>query len=243
MAFALSEIFNVGESGFGGFGKRFVDCWAYFQDIMLRHAFGNYRDLINEVAYSPMMADFLTFLDSKSLFESGSYPDENFARELMQLFTIGLWELDEEGKPYLDETRKRIPTYSTTDITNFARAWTGFEQAPYRDDVNAIDTTSDMDPMLINPKSRDDYPKTKLKLSGYIGDEYPLCTDLPAQHYLAIGAKFVLTGATSIEDIEAAELLSPQDDRDARAAIDYLGRFAPSPDSSGLYSVLCARTG
>jgi uncharacterized protein (DUF1800 family)/uncharacterized protein (DUF1501 family) len=243
MGFALSEIFNVGETGFGGHGKRYVDVWAYYQDIMLRHAFGNYRELMKEVAFSPIMAEFLTFLNSKSLFKSKSYPDENFARELMQLFTIGRWELDAKGMPLHDENGSRIPTYSTVDITNFARAWTGFEQAPYRDDEDAIDTTSDMDPMVLNPESRDDYPKTKLKLSGYIGDDFPLCTDLPAQHYLAMGAKFVLTGSTSMENIEDPELRSPQNDDDAREAIDFLGRFAPSPTSSGLYSVLCARTG
>ena len=127
MGFALTQIFSVGELGFGGFGYADVPPWAYFHDIMLRHAFGNYRDLIKEIIYSPFMSQYLTFLGSKSLYSSKTFPDENFARELMQLFTIGLVELGDDGVEERSEDGTNVvPTYTTEDITTFARAWTGF---------------------------------------------------------------------------------------------------------------------
>lgn len=61
-----------------------------YYDNFVRNAFGSFRQVLREVAYSPMMARYLTFLDSKSISFDGSYPDENFAREIMQLFTLGL---------------------------------------------------------------------------------------------------------------------------------------------------------
>ena len=63
----------------------------------MRHAFGSLRDVLREVARSPLMADFLTFLKSKGRHWTGLAPDENFARELMQLFTVGLHELHRNG--------------------------------------------------------------------------------------------------------------------------------------------------
>ena len=64
----------------------------------VRHAFGSYRDVMREVSYSPMMADYLTFLRNKGV-AFGSYPDENYAREVMQLFSIGLHRLNPDGTP------------------------------------------------------------------------------------------------------------------------------------------------
>ena len=64
----------------------------------MRHAFGSYRDVLREVSYSPMMASYLTFLKNKAI-AFGSYPDENYAREVMQLFSIGLYRLNPDGTP------------------------------------------------------------------------------------------------------------------------------------------------
>jgi len=235
MGFALSQIFTIGERGFGGFGRRYVSPYAYYHDILSRHAFGNYRELLQEIAYSPLMAEYLTFLGSKSKFSSGSYPDENFARESMQLFTIGLWEMHENGEYMREEVagkKQLIPTYDTVDVTNFARAWTGFFARAKRN--TADETESNVfDPMVLDPEYRDDLPKTKLKSSGYIGDKYPLCGDLPPQHFLTKGAKYVYTGDTSTENIE-------DPNHSLRARIDYLGRFKPAPATSALHAKLCA---
>ena len=62
-----------------------TEMWLTFYDIFVRNAFGSYRAVLREVCYSPVMASYLTFLDSKSFAASTTSPDENFARELMQL--------------------------------------------------------------------------------------------------------------------------------------------------------------
>lgn len=95
-----------------------------YYDTLSKHALGNYRDLIEDVTYHPLMADYLTYrANSRAVGES--LPDENYARELMQLFSIGLWELDEYGRQVLDNDGNPIPTYSQDDITNLARVFTG----------------------------------------------------------------------------------------------------------------------
>ena len=81
-----------------------------------------------------------------------------------------------------------------------ARVWTGFNRRAYRGNLINIDYNNDrndIDPMMeISVRQRDSFPKTKLG-GGYLGDGYPLCTDLPRQHFLKPGARFTLTGSVS----------------------------------------------
>jgi hypothetical protein len=79
--------------------------------IFTRNAFGSFRDIVKEVAYSPMMGEFLTFMNNRAYASSGTYPDENFAREVMQLFTLGLDKLNRDGSPILDASGAPIPAY------------------------------------------------------------------------------------------------------------------------------------
>ena len=102
--------------------------WMNLYDIYVRNAFGNYRDIIKEIAYSPMMGEMLTYMNSKSmgwewLFNQAlvDHADENFARELMQLFSIGLYELNQDGSRKLDENGNFLRTYSNDDIMEYAR--------------------------------------------------------------------------------------------------------------------------
>lgn len=78
VAWALSQIFTLSEEGIGKTDE--AEAWAAYYDIFVRHAFGNYRDVLAEVTFSPMMGDFLTFHDNKAMGFSGTFPDENFAR-------------------------------------------------------------------------------------------------------------------------------------------------------------------
>ncbi|MHA7872085.1 MAG: DUF1800 family protein, partial [Hyphococcus sp.] len=101
MAFALSQILVIStaadELAF------FPEAVAYYQDILVRNAFGNYRDLLEEVTYSPAMGYYLTYLQNqKGDPATGRVPDENYAREIMQLFTIGLIQLQSNGEPLLN---------------------------------------------------------------------------------------------------------------------------------------------
>ena len=89
-------------------------------------ALGNYRDLLDFVTHSHHMGIYLTFMgNQKADPNTGSAPDENYARELMQLFTIGLWELDVDGAPLLDVDGQPYPTYTNAEVQQFARVFTG----------------------------------------------------------------------------------------------------------------------
>ena len=99
---------------------------ANYYDLMEKHAFGNYRDLLYDVATHPVMGIFLSHLgNQKQVPGSNVYPDENFAREIMQLFTIGLWQLNPDGTRVLDTNGQFIATYNNSHITELARVFTG----------------------------------------------------------------------------------------------------------------------
>ena len=148
VAWALSQIFVVSQEGFGRPNE--IEIYTNYYDIFVRNAFGNYRDTLREVSYSPAMATMLTYLGSRSLQSSLEYsprkelyPDENFAREIMQLFTIGLWELHPNGTQKLDDNGEPMPTYVTDDVLELSRMWTGFDlQEPRENMENRWETAA-----------------------------------------------------------------------------------------------------
>ena len=94
MLFALSQIFVISDNNFFDAGHT----TAHYTDILTDHAFGDYRTLLEEITYSPAMGRYLTFYrNRKGDAESGRTPDENYAREILQLFSIGLVELNQDG--------------------------------------------------------------------------------------------------------------------------------------------------
>jgi uncharacterized protein (DUF1800 family) len=97
-----------------------------YYDIFVRNAFGNYYDVLREVTLHPVMGRYLSHIgNQKARPEVNQYPDENFAREVEQLLTIGLWELNNDGTRQLDGLGQPIPTYGNAQITEFARVFTG----------------------------------------------------------------------------------------------------------------------
>lgn len=97
-----------------------------YYDIFVRNAFGNYRDILREVTFHPAMGRYLSSVgNQKAKPEINQYPDENYAREVQQLFSIGLWELNPDGTRKIDANGQLIPTYSNAQITEFARVFTG----------------------------------------------------------------------------------------------------------------------
>jgi uncharacterized protein (DUF1800 family) len=99
---------------------------ASYYDILLRNAFGNYRAILDSITYHPAMGSYLTFLNNKAANPAKQiYPDENYAREIMQLFSIGLFKLNLDGSEMKDANNKSIPTYTNTDIANLAKVFTG----------------------------------------------------------------------------------------------------------------------
>lgn len=99
---------------------------AYYQDVLARNAFGNYRDLLQDITYSPAMAEWLTYMrNRKGDPAKGRMPDENYAREILQLFSIGLVELNMDGTPKLGADGREIETFDNDDIIGLARIFTG----------------------------------------------------------------------------------------------------------------------
>jgi len=126
IVFALSEIFVVAIDGLVGGGWRQFSAAAW-ADLLEANAFGSHRAWLTQMSHSGAMGNFLTFRGSaKEDPVSGALPDENYARELMQLFTIGLVLLNPDGTPQLTGGAT-TPTYALADITGLARVFTGWD--------------------------------------------------------------------------------------------------------------------
>jgi uncharacterized protein (DUF1800 family) len=124
VAFALSQILVISDRNDALAGE--ARGMTNFYDLLLRHSFGNYRELLYQAALHPCMGAYLSHLyNRKADVDAGTFPDENFAREIMQLFSIGLWQLNADGTRTLDGSGNPIPTYTNADITEFARVFTG----------------------------------------------------------------------------------------------------------------------
>jgi uncharacterized protein (DUF1800 family) len=124
IALALSEHFVVSD-GLGEIGDNARGLANYY-DMLLDNAFGNFRDLLLDVTRHPVMGLYLSHLrNERSNPSIGRFPDENFAREIMQLFSIGLYILRPDGSLQLTAAGDPIPTYDNSDITEFAKIFTG----------------------------------------------------------------------------------------------------------------------
>lgn len=167
MAWALVQIITLGQTNL-------PQPAAYTYDVYVRHAFshpatpvtpaltGNYRELLGEVTYGKPMGGWLTYLGNRKADPvSGTEPDENFARELMQLFSIGLWELDHEGRRITDPFGDDIPTYDMDDVRQFARVFTGFGGL-----ITDTRITLESQPMSIKLSHHEFGPKQLLNYPG-----------------------------------------------------------------------------
>ncbi len=162
MAFALSQICVASRRDPNLENKPLA--MMDFYDIFVRNAFGNYRDVLREVTFHPVMGRYLSHLgNQKARPEINQYPDENYAREVQQLFSIGLWELNPDGTRQLDGFGQPIPTYGNAQITEFARVFTGlwfggqaWGNGGWSDDDSSV-------PMQMWAEKHDFGPKTLLK--------------------------------------------------------------------------------
>jgi uncharacterized protein (DUF1800 family) len=122
---ALHEIFviSTGDSSLYNHTR----AYANYVDTLNKHAFGNFRNLIEDIALSPAMGIYLSHMrNPKEDPATGRLPDENFARELMQLFTIGLYELNADGSVKLGTDGKPVETYGNADVMALAKVFTGY---------------------------------------------------------------------------------------------------------------------
>ena len=123
VAFALSEMFVISSNSDLG-GEAIA--MAHYYDKLLDGAFGNYKDILSEISLHAAMGYYLShFNNPKAVPEENLHPDENYAREIMQLFSIGLYELNNDGTHQLDNDGNSIPTYDNADIKEMAKIFTG----------------------------------------------------------------------------------------------------------------------
>ncbi len=125
VAYALSQILVISDAdsliGDAREGS------SHYYDMLARNALGNFRTLLMDVTRHPMMGRYLShYKNRKANTTTGTRPDENYAREIMQLFTIGLYKLNPDGTYQLGTDNKPVEVYTNDDITEFARVFTGF---------------------------------------------------------------------------------------------------------------------
>jgi uncharacterized protein (DUF1800 family) len=126
MSFALSEIFVISDVAPD------LDTYAMssYMDMLNRNAFGNYRQLLEDVTLHPAMGHYLNMIGSKKANPAnGTHPNQNYAREVMQLFSIGLYKLNPNGTRMLDAAGNPIPTYDQSIVEGMAAAFTGWNFA------------------------------------------------------------------------------------------------------------------
>ncbi len=139
VALALSEILVISQNS--GFGEN-AYAFASYYDMLLDNAFGNYRTILGAVTRQPSMGMYLTYMNNPkqdtiyeinwnvsppdTLNRQVIFPDENYAREVMQLFTIGLCELNLDGTCKKNENGVDIATYDNVDIAEFSKIFTGY---------------------------------------------------------------------------------------------------------------------
>ena len=156
---------------------------AAYMDILWDNAFGNYRTLLEKVSLSPVMGWYLTFIGSKKASPNGSEPDENYARELMQLFTIGLYQLNPDGTQKLSGG-KPIETYTLADVTGLARVFTGWYLPGSAE--GSANTAPDILKDQMAQRAGDHEPGTKT----FLGKTIPAGTDGVASLKFALDTLF-----------------------------------------------------
>ncbi len=145
-----------------------------YHKILSNNAFGNYRNLMKDMTLNPTMGNYLSMAQSTK-----NNPNENYARELMQLFTIGLFMLNQDGTLQLDGSNNPIPTYDQTGVNNLTKVLTGWTlcgvQGASCPNIT-LGTQNYIDPMLLNGNNHDLTAKTLLSYPGVTNQNIAACT-------------------------------------------------------------------
>jgi hypothetical protein len=172
VSWALHQIWVVSQSTV--YQQRWLQEYI---EILDRNAFGNYRDLMGEMTLSPAMGEYLDMVRS-----TRQNPNENYPRELLQLFTIGLYKLNQDGTLFLDGQGNRIPTYDQDKINQFTKVFTGWSQCNNGTNpacANAVvGAPNFIDPMYLTfPGDHDQTAKTLFDYPGAPNQTIAACTN------------------------------------------------------------------
>ncbi|MGA2777445.1 MAG: DUF1800 domain-containing protein [Steroidobacteraceae bacterium] len=162
VAFALSQIMVVSSVEiYEAYGL------ADYQNILLNDALGNYRTLLQDVTLSPTMGHYLDMANSdETNAQNGTVPNQNYAREVLQLFSIGLVELNPDGTQQLDANGAPIPTFDGDTIEGFASIFTGWTYPPLSGATSQWTNPINFDGTMVAFPNHHE-PGTKLLLNGY----------------------------------------------------------------------------
>jgi len=147
VSFALHQMIVVGGQPLN---NNETSWYAPYLQTIDRDSYGNFRTLLFDITLNPGMGEYLNMRGNSA---NNGNPNENYAREIMQLFSIGVDTLNQDGTPVLDSQGNRIPSYDQATITNLARIFTGWDLGPNKiTNINGVDTTvtNYLDPMPLN---------------------------------------------------------------------------------------------
>jgi uncharacterized protein (DUF1800 family) len=175
---ALLNFLVIGIDGLNTNWKAFAA--AAYLDVLMDNAFGNYRDILDKISTNAAMGYWLTFLGNrKANAATGVQPDENYARELMQLFTLGLYKINADGTQQMSGTAP-IETYGPDDVSGLARVFTGFN----------LDSTDSTTPDRLRRPLIQQAANHELGTKVFLGTTIPANTDGFASLKLALDAIF-----------------------------------------------------
>ncbi len=161
VAFALSEIMVISANGNSMY--QHPEAMATYWDVLASDAFGNFRQLLEDVTLNPTMGDYLDMVhNDKPNPARNTAPNENYAREIMQLFTIGLYQLSQDGSQQLDSNNQPIPTYGQSVVEGYASVFTGWYWAQSGTPTWNYAPANYRQPMIAFPEHHDTGAKTIL---------------------------------------------------------------------------------
>ncbi|MCG8634991.1 MAG: DUF1800 domain-containing protein [Desulfobacterales bacterium] len=173
---------------------------ASYYDLLYEHAFGSYADLLYRVSMHPCMGVYLSHMNNRKADPvSRTHPDENYAREIMQLFTLGLYRLNPDGIRLKDRAGRPVPAYDNRDIKALARVFTGLTASSYeyewitgfwRPDYNG------------HPVSFTDGIEKKYKTVPFVNMTRPMAVD---ERFHDRGPKRLLNGAVNLPGKQAGK--------------------------------------
>ena len=215
MAWALSQIWVT-----SGVTVQQSSHMIAYHKVLSRNAFGNYRDLMHDMTLNPAMGDYLDMARSTK-----TNPNENYPREILQLFSIGLFMLNQDGTIQRDASNNPIPSYTQETVNNFTKVFTGWSFCNNASCPSAIPgSVNYKDPLVLTPSNHDLSEKTLLNYPGAVNTTIPACTDCTTPQAISVYANASLNQA--LENIYNHPNLPPFI---SRLLIQHLVTSDPSP--------------